>query len=268
MDGLPLDLLRPIVEHLKDDVRSLLAISLASPTLRVEGQRILFRKVTLSGLNSHIKFFTSVTSSGKLALLVEEYEQLGLVDAKLPQEPFLGLTCRGLQAMVNLKVLLFHAFNGLASTQILRGCTFQLEVFGWESRDAELLVGFLLTQPHLRSLMVDWKDPELDTSDICPGLQVLHGNRNTITAFLPGRHVTSLKWSPDKEESFVNRSIEHLPQECSDIRFFSFGGRWGRPWFNLVMPHFRSLEVLELIGLNSREVCLKNFTLRVCVLSH
>ena len=264
MDGLPLDLLRPIVEHLKDDIRSLLAISLASPTLREEGQRILFRTVALYGLNNHIKFFTAVTSSGKLAPLVEEYEQLGLVDAEFQQEPLWGLTCRGLQAMVNLKILLFHAFHGLPSTQILHGCTFQLEVFGWASRDAELLVEFLLTQPHLHTLMVDWKVLELNTSSICPGLQALHGNRNTITAFLPGRHITSLKWSPDEKESLLNRPIDHLPQECGHIRFFSFGGLWGRPRFDLVMLHFRALEVLRLIGLYSHEVCLKKLSLQLC----
>jgi hypothetical protein len=29
----------------------------------------------------------------------------------------------------------------------------------------------------------------------------------------------------------------------------------GRPWLNIVIPHFRALEVLELIGLNFHEVC-------------
>ena len=73
MSGLPLDLLRPIVESLADDFHSLLAVSLASHELRMEGQRILFRKVALSFYrNPHTKFLTAVTSCSRLASLVEE----------------------------------------------------------------------------------------------------------------------------------------------------------------------------------------------------
>jgi hypothetical protein len=46
--NLPLELLRPIIEHLNDDLPSLLAVSLVSSALRVEGQRLLFRTVALS----------------------------------------------------------------------------------------------------------------------------------------------------------------------------------------------------------------------------
>jgi hypothetical protein len=194
--NLPLELLRPIIEQLNDDLPSLLAVSLASPALRVEGQRILFRTVVLSkDVDVHIKFLTVVTSSSLLAHFVEEYHQVDLLDAEHKQEPLWGLTCRGLQAMVNLKVLLFRALNGHPSAQILQECTFRLEVLGWECRDdAEQLYGFFLTQPKLRILSAEWnsKGPELNTSGISPGLQVLHGNQGTMNAFLPGRGITSL----------------------------------------------------------------------------
>ena len=254
--SLPTELLRPIIEHLSDHVPSLLSVSLASPALRVEGQRLLFRTVALQkDKKTHITFLTAITTSSVLAPLVEEYQQVGLLDAEHKQEPLWGLTCRALQAMVNLKVFLFRALNGHPSVQILQECTFQLEVFRWRSYDdAEQLLKFFISQPNLRILRADWKGPELNTSGVCLGLQVLHGNRGTMNRFLPGRSITSLKWSPDQNESLLNSSIDHLSQEFHRIRFFSFGGQWGRPWLSLVIPHLRALEVFELIGLNFHEV--------------
>jgi len=92
MGSLPLDLLRPIVENLADDSRSLLAVSLASRQLRVEGQRILFRKVALSYYrHRHTKFLTAVASSSLLASLVKEYHQFDLVNKEHPGRTILGV---------------------------------------------------------------------------------------------------------------------------------------------------------------------------------
>ena len=272
MSSLPLDLLRPIVENLADDFRSLQAVSLGSHQLRVEGQRILFRKAAFSYYRGgHSKFLTVVTSSSLLASLVEEYHQFDLLGRVDLHEPLWGLTCRGLQSMVNLKILVFRSWYGHPSAQILHGCTFQLEALKWEScDDEELLLEFLIDQPHLHALKVDWKRPALDTSGVCPGLQVLHGDRNTINAFLPGRRVTSLKWTPNRDEVLLNHSIDHLSEEFHYIRFFTFGGFWGRPRLDLVIRHLRAVEVLELVGLETLavSVCLNFFFLRLCTLSH
>ena len=184
----------------------------------MEGQRVLFRKVALSLYGDrHVKFLTAVTSSSRLALLVEEYHLFDL----LHKEPFWELTSRGLQGMVNLKILRFRTFLGdQVSAQLLHGCTFQLEVFEWNNRnhdDVEQVLVFLRTQPHLRMLKILWKRPELDISGICPRLQVVHGDRSTINAFLPGRHLTSLKWTPSKEELLLNDSMDHLSEEFHHI---------------------------------------------------
>ena len=92
--------------------------------------------------------------------------------------------------------------NGHPSSQVLRGCSFQLDVFRWESRDdAEQLLEFLPSQPSLRVLAVEWiVDPKLNTLGICPGLQVLHGNQGLLEAFLPERRIISLKWLPNVQE--------------------------------------------------------------------
>jgi len=255
MGSLPLDLLRPIVENLADDSRSLLAVSLASRQLRVEGQRILFRTVAPMRLAHHIRFLTTVTSSSLLASLVEEYHQFDLLNNQPQEESFLGLTCRGLQAMVNLKILRLRTGTGQASARLFHRCTFQLEVFDWYNRgDVEQILEFLQNQPQLRTLRFFWKRPDLNISRICPRLQVLHGDQNTINAFLPGCPVTSLKWTPNKEELLLNDSIDHLSEEFHHIRFFSFGGFWGRPRLDLVIRHLWEVEVLELVGIQSLAV--------------
>jgi len=260
MDNLPLDLLRPIVENLADDSRSLLAVSLASRELRMEGQRILFRRVTPpTNKDHHTKFLTAVTSSSLLALLVEEYHQFDLLDRR-PEEPFLGLTCRGLQAMVNLKILRLRTSN---HPQSFRGCTFQLEALEWNDYpDVEHILDFLRTQLQLRTLRLYWKRPDLDTSGICPRLQLLHGDRSTMNAFLPGRHVTSIKWTPSNGE-LLNDSVDHLSREFNHIRFFSVGGWWGHHRLNILIPHLGAVEVFELGGLRSLSVpvCFKKFPL-------
>jgi len=54
--------------------------------------------------------------------------------------------------MVNLKYLLFQALNSCAD--ILRRCTFRLEVRWQHDRDEEQLLEFLTSQPNLRILGV------------------------------------------------------------------------------------------------------------------
>jgi hypothetical protein len=161
--NIPPELFRPIVEYLDDDSESLLSISLASRVLRGEGQRILFRTMYLPiDMEAHIKFLTAVTSSSLLARYVEEFQQFELLDTEHQQEPLWELTCRGLNAMVNLKYLLFQALNSLPCAHILRGCTFRLEILRWQNdRDEEQLLEFLTTQPNLRILGVTWTIPTL-----------------------------------------------------------------------------------------------------------
>jgi len=94
-----------------------------------------------------------------------------------------------------------------------------------------------------------------------PRLQVLHGDQITINEFLPGRRITSLKWTPSEEE-LLNDSIDHLSEEFQHIQFFSFGGYSGRPRLDLLIRHLRAVEVLEFFGLESLAVPvgLKNFS--------
>jgi hypothetical protein len=270
MDSIPSEIFRPIIEHLNHDRESLLAVSLASHLLRVEGQRMLFRTMDCpTNKETHIKFLTVIISSSLLAQHVKEFFQFGLLNPEHQQEPLWELTCRGLNAMVNLKHLVFSAFHDSPCAQILRGCTFRLEILKWGNfRDAEQLLEFLPTQTDLRILEVMLSSPELNTSDICPRLQVLHGDQGAMDAFLPGRTITSLKWSPDLEELRIDAPIYTPPQEFHHLRYFSFGGFCGRPPLSVVLGHLPVLEVLELIGLHFVEVGFNFSLLFVLLIKH
>jgi len=205
---------------------------------------------------AHIKFLTVIISSSLLAQHVEEFHQFGLIDPERQQEPLWDLTWRGLNVMVNLERLFFGTSKGGPSVTILRGCTFQLKTLRWEDyHDAEQLLEFISSQPRLRVLIFAWEGPELNTSGICPRLQVLHGDQRTIDAFLPGRSITSLKWSPRLKELRRDAPMYTPPQEFHHLRYFSYGGYFGRPLLSVVTPHLPALEVLELIGLYCVEVC-------------
>lgn len=88
MEYLPLELIRPIIDHLDGCSQSLLSVSLVSRLLTGEAQRSLFRKMALpTAKEAQIKFLAVIVSSSLLANLVEEFHQLDLVDAEHQQEP-------------------------------------------------------------------------------------------------------------------------------------------------------------------------------------
>jgi hypothetical protein len=173
-----------------------------------------------------------------------------------------GYLSRGLQAMVNLKVLKFFACHGGPSAEILRGCTFQLRSLVWESRDdANYLSEFLLSHHNLRGLGLAWADykRELIPPTCCPQLRVLCGNLGAMETFLPGREITSLDWMPLPfilKSSHIIHSLEHLLPYLSRIRFLSFGEYYPSPSISSIIGFFLCVEVLrfKLPDVDSHEV--------------
>jgi hypothetical protein len=109
--NIPPELYRFIVLHLHQDLPSLLAVSLVSQTLNVEGQRVLYKNVDiLHKPDAETLFLTTIVSQKRLALLVEEYHEPGDI-LRYRNDSLWGLICRGVQAMVNLKRL-FLSFEG------------------------------------------------------------------------------------------------------------------------------------------------------------
>ena len=76
---LPPELLRPIVYYLyaEKDRSSLHALSLTSKILSSEGERLLYRNITLANEGLHNKFLTTIIASRQKALLVHSNSQDG-----------------------------------------------------------------------------------------------------------------------------------------------------------------------------------------------
>jgi hypothetical protein len=250
---LPAELFRPIIQYLSDDRQTLCAISVTSRMLQQEGQRALYKKMTHSiNVDIHIKFLGTILENNRLALLVEEYCQDTVVH--YGKGILWDYLCRGLRAMVNLKILQFRAFGGHPASEILTGCTFQLKGLSWGSHsDENGLSDFILHQHDLEGLIVEWHEEKhhLIPPTSCPRLKVLRGNRGALETFLANRRLISVAWIPQLEDS-LDRSVEHLSSELGRLRFFAFGGYFDRPSFNSTYTYLHSVEVLELVGIRDR----------------
>ena len=267
---IPPELYRPIVLYLHQDRPSLLAVSLASRILNAEGQRVLFRTMDISrdAQTTHTLFLTTILSQERLASLVEEYHQPNDI-LRSREDPLWDLLRRGLQAMVNLKRLFLEApSNGRPSVEILRGCTFQLDLLQWynanelNEEEPEFLE-FLASQPRLRSLSVRMRNALTPIPpSTCPTLEILHGDQGAMKAFLPERRIASLAltWMPDPNDPFDNSNFASLSRPLKEVRFLSWGGFSGRPSLDLLCLHLQSLEVLEVVGIHDLTVCLKFFS--------
>ena len=265
---IPPELYRPIVLHLHQDRPSLLAVSLASRVLNAEGQRVLYGTIDIShdAQTTHTLFLTTILSQVRLASLVEEYHQPKNI-IRCREDPLWDLLHRGLQAMVNLKRLFLEApSHGRPSVEILRGCTFQLNLLQWynasdlNEEEPEFLE-FLASQPRLRSLSVRLKDTSTPIPpSTCPTLEILHGDQGAMKALLPERHIASLAltWMPNPNEPFYNFNFDSLSRSLKEVKFLSWGGFCGRPSLDLLCFHLQSLEVLELVGLHDIKVRLNS----------
>ena len=274
---LPPELYRPIIIHLHQDRPSLLAVSLASRILNAEGQRALYRTIDIShdAQTTHTLFLETILSQDRLALLVEEYRQpKNILQSR--EDPLWDLLHRGLQAMANLKRLFLETpSDGRPSIDILRGCSFQLDLLQWynasdlNEEEPEFLE-FLASQPRLRSLSVRLKNISTPIPpSTCPTLEILHGDQGAMKAFLPERRIASLAltWMSNPNEPFDNSNFASLSRSLREVKFLSWGGFCCRPSLDLLCLHLQSLEVLELVGVHDLRVrlrsCLASVLLRL-----
>ncbi|KIM47294.1 hypothetical protein M413DRAFT_23514 [Hebeloma cylindrosporum] len=257
---IPPELYRPIVLYLHQDRPSLLAVSLSSRILNAEGQRVLYKTMDIShdAQATHTLFLTTILSQGRLASLVEEYRQPHNI-LRSREDPFWDLLHRGLQAMVNLKKLFLEApSHGRPSVEILRGCTFQLDLLQWYNasdlnEEEPQFLEFLASQTRLRSLSVRLKNVSTPIpASTCPTLEILHGDQGAMKAFLPERRIASLAltWMPSLDEPFDNTNFDSLSRSLKEVKFLSWGGFCDRPSLDLLCLHLENLEVLELVGLH------------------
>ena len=246
---LPPELLRPIIYHLyaEEDHSSLYALSLTSKILSSEGERFLYCDIILPNEGLHTKFLTTMVASHQKALLVHSYSQDGPDFAG--KRRLWNLLSQSLKFMHNLTHLSFRPSFLTGTPDKIRQWGFQLRSLDCRGgHDAsQVLWDFLGTQSSLRGLGVEWASfsPALVAPSACPSLEVVRGNRGTIENLLPGRHVTSLAWTPHPLDA--SSAVDHLASSLHNLRALSLGGTPSRPSLNLFVYHLRSLEVLKLV---------------------
>ncbi|KIM47031.1 hypothetical protein M413DRAFT_268219 [Hebeloma cylindrosporum] len=256
---LPPELLRPIVYYLcaEKDRRSLYALSLTSKILSSEGERLLYRKITLANEGLHNKFLTTIVGSQQKALLVHSYSQDGPDFAA--KRRLWSLLAQSLKGMHNLIHLSFRPSFLAGEPEQMRRWVFQLSSLDCRGGQAlgQVLFQFLSTQPRLRRLGVDWATsrPIPVTPSTCPALEMVRGNLGIIEILLPGRHVTSLAWIPHPLDPF-GHTVDHLAPSLHNLKALSFGGPTSRPSLNLFVCHLQSLEVLKLVDAEDVELRL------------
>ncbi|KAF8889424.1 hypothetical protein CPB84DRAFT_1785547 [Gymnopilus junonius] len=251
----PTELFRSVIEHFDpvDDRPALCNLSSTSRLLRLEGQRILYDRVSFAheDANNAIKFFTTILASPeRLALLVKACI-IECVDLRRGQELFI---C-ALKAMVNLTTLHLQPIICTAPTGYCQRYPFQLEnlFVGFKGYDEDLFTVFLPSQPRLKRLEMDTLLPppgfQLIQDSVCQDLVVLVGDWDVVEVFLPGRHIISLMLMPSEDDEcrgyFLPTSVEDLSREFNHLLHFSCRIHI---CLHSMIHHLRSLEILELLS--------------------
>lgn len=256
--SIPSELYRPILTQIDvHDRKTLRSLALTSQLLNNEANRLLYRNfVSISNIDRHVLFFRTVVSSSRLAKLVESYKMdygpNHLLDIA---HPWWSLLLPALKALVNLKILSFSTFAGRPGIGLLKDCTFQLISLDWgNSATLAYLYPFLISQPSIRYLHIGSLDrgrignvPPPHPPQILQNLQALSGDYDIISKFLPGRELSSLRWSPSSPYSDVPiQEFISGSDALSHVHTFTFGGR--NPLFSAVAPQLVKVVRLHLIN--------------------
>ncbi|KAF9474395.1 hypothetical protein BDN70DRAFT_320202 [Pholiota conissans] len=257
---LPAELFRPIIALLKDHRPTLYALCLSTHLLQHEAERHLYADLdesTAADTSLHIAFLSTITRNPRLAQLVQVYHSINIVHYQ--EAPLWVLLSQALRRMDNLKVLHFRMFGGHPAAELLLGAPFQLERLHWANHsEGSAMAAVLAEQQHLLYLYLESRRDTTFPPTCCPNLKELSGNRVTLEALLPGRHIEDVAWVPELQDAnFGNGGgVNHLEKELTNLRTLSFGGYFARPHFGLVVDYLGRLEKLELVGLLSDELML------------
>ncbi len=245
---LPVDLYLPILNHVQDQ-NDLFNLSRTSSYWHAESNPILYHRVSI--LNDHRRqkfFFRTVSQKYGLALLVKE---LSVEICQSPSSEESQIIKRGLHAIERLEILSLHVASDDSIAPLLLDNLFQLRRFSWVSirdQDEELVLRFLSRQTQMQDLEISLQGTSILSynvpTDTCPHLSILRGNRASIDAFFPHRHITTLVWFPEKYN--CDPLYDH-GDSFSRLRVLQLGGKWMRPRLTSMSMHLSALEVLELV---------------------
>ncbi|KAF9471777.1 hypothetical protein BDN70DRAFT_926008 [Pholiota conissans] len=167
-------------------------------------------------------------------VLVDVCHSINIVHYK--EAPLRVLLSQALRRLDSLKVLHFRMLGGHPAAELLLSAPFQLKRLHWTNHsEGSTMTAVLAEQQHLRYLYLESRRDTTLPLTCCPTLKELSGNRVTLEALLPGRHIEDLASSRISEHSFGNTLCVH---------------------FELVVDYLGRLEKLELVGLLSDELLL------------
>ncbi|KIY48521.1 hypothetical protein FISHEDRAFT_73492 [Fistulina hepatica ATCC 64428] len=256
--SLPLELYRPIVQHISDDRQTLLDLLLTSSQLHYEAERCLYHSFSLGSFRPRqhhgalVGFFRRLVECERIALLVHRINiQHNPTSHYSPDDDmeYQDLLPRALKAVINLKYLSFTILERHSAAYVLRGCKFQLFGFYWYCHsDERNLRSFLTEQCELRELCVEWGEGVDGVHhSALQHLDKFKGSYYAIKSFLPLRNIAHLHWVPDRHDQPQIESPSELSAAMNRLTTLVFGGFW-RADFQDVANHISNLRFLELIG--------------------
>lgn len=251
MLSLPLELYRPVVDHLTDR-STLLSLMLTCWVFHAEAERKLYHQFQEESLETQRLFIRTVANSPSKAALIRSYTFFNC--RARDDDPFWPLFRDFLLAAVNLKELGFgRKSNKLPCSDFLDGCTFQLEVLRWHCHhwDEASLRPFLAKQPAIRSLSVrNWRKSFSLSPDVLPNVKTLIGQYGLIYNFLPHRRITHIIWNtglddPNLDSGFPFASLQH-------VQVLRYGGDFPHVPLSVIANDLVNLVTLELVIANVR----------------
>jgi hypothetical protein len=262
---LPPEILHLIIQHAKEDTKTLLRFCLVSRNLLSEVQSVLYTEITLSGLNREVigltskamMFFNTITLyNPSLAWHVRSLSYYP--SGRRRGNDWWALMNRSLRLMVNLKSFTLEGTHLPSATSIFSDCSFQLRHFSWNdysrafsetSLEEKHLIQFITTQQEIRSLSIHMIFTRLEPT-ICPDLETLTGGTRAIMNILPRRNtVTKLVWQTHEAFPWTTFSdMGCIFEVLSHIQTFVFGGLLPRQSLIVYIPYLKNVQNLRLFG--------------------
>lgn len=231
--------------------------------MRDEAERELYAKIDETCASDswlHVTFLSTIIRTPRLAALVRVYHSFNIVDPH--ERPLWDLLRDAFKLMTGLKELYFRSIGGYPAGELLIDAPFALERLHWANHSEGPDIQKVLEQQNgLKYLYLELRNGSFLTPGCVPQLEELAGNRVTLEALLPGRHVRDVMWIPVLQDaSFGNVFMFSMQNALNNVVTLSYGGYFSRPHFGLVADHLHNLERLELMGLLSGVCTCFNYT--------
>jgi hypothetical protein len=249
MARIPLELFSYILQNIQEK-RTLCPVARTSRSLQHEAERLIYRDISIVGLNGIISFCKRLFASTRLPRYVTSLSLTAQIMPNPLRATFDRLLSQALKRLTNLRSLHFIIMSSPRfPISMFGGCTFKLIVFkDTFSSMSKDLSPFVANQDKLRHLEFSGGPFPYP---FAPELAVLNANCGTALALLRNRPVTHLR-IPEILPIYAHHfSLSMGPLRALDLQSQRFGVT--RLSFHLdLLP---DLELLTGITVATRQVC-------------